>query len=303
QGKEIVRTWLYYTLLKDFLLTGKTIFKDAWINYHILDDKGYKMAKRKGNGIDPHKVMEKFGAGPFRLWCAVEGNLDRTDFRCSFQRIETAGKQLEKLWNVSKFVSMFELSEKEEKNIELMEADKWILKEANEIAEYAKKQFGVYDFHNPVVKAMNFIRDEFASNYLEMVKRRAYNNSEDVKFSDAQRNGAVKTLRDVLRKMLEVLFPINSAMNYYLYKELFGEEITNKSWPKSEKIESEIVSEDLIEFNSSIWKAKKDNELSLKDSVKMAIAPKSLAKAETELKAMHNIENLEFGDKTKITIK
>ena len=123
QGKEIVRTWLYYTLLKDYLLTDKIIFDDVWIHHHIVDEKGYKFAKRRGNGIDPHDVIKRFGAAPFRLWCALEGNLDKSDFRCSFQRIEGTGKVLDKFWNVSKFVSMFELN-KDEKDVELMEIDK-----------------------------------------------------------------------------------------------------------------------------------------------------------------------------------
>jgi len=302
QGKEIVRTWLYYTLLKDYLLTGKIIFKDVWIHHHILDEKGYKMAKRKGNGIDPHEVMEKFGSGPFRLWCAVEGNLDRTDFRCSFERIENAGKVLEKLWNVSKFVSMFELKEKEEKNVELMEIDKWILKEINEIAKDARKKFLVYDFHNPVVRIMNFVKDEFASHYLELVKRRAYNNNEETKFSEAERNAAIKTLRDVLGKILEIIYPIEPAMTHFLYKELFGKEIEKKEWPKEEKIKSDVVGTEFIEFNSAIWKAKKDHGKSLKDEVKKAVAPRSLKPVEKELRAMHNIIDIKFDDTIDITV-
>jgi valyl-tRNA synthetase len=161
-----------------------------------------------------------------------------------------------------------------------------------------------YDFHNPVVRIMNFIKDEFASNYLEIVKRRAYNNDENTKFSDAQRNGAVKTLRAVLATILEITYPVEPAMNYYIYKELFGREIQKQSWPENGKEKSEIVGEELMEFNSAIWKAKKDNGLSLKDGVAKVIAPKSLTKAEKELKAMHGISEISFeGKETKVTVK
>ncbi len=302
QGKEIVRTWLYYTLLKDYLLTGKTIFEDVWIHHHIVDEKGYKFSKSKGNGIDPHDVIEKFGSSPFRLWCAIEGNLDRTDFRCSFERIGNAGKVLEKLWNVSKFVSMFEITKEEENNIELSEADKWILKEINEIAKDAKEKFMIYDFHNPTIKVMNFVREDFASNYLELVKRRAYNNDENVKFTPLQRNAAVKTLRDVLGKTLQILYPIEPAMCYYIYKELFNKNIFEEAWPEYNKFNSTMIGVDLIEFNSSIWKAKKDANKSLKDTVTKAVAPVSLKSVKEELSAMHGILNLEFGEKTEILI-
>ncbi len=294
QGKEIVRTWLYYTLLKDYLLTGKTIFKDAWVHFHIVDEAGYKMSKSKGNSIDPHKVLEKFGANPFRVWCAIEGNLDRTDFRCSFERIENAGKNMEKLWNVSKFVSMFELSKEDEKNIELMEIDKWALMEVDKLVEEAKAGYNSYDFHNPVVRIVNFIRDEFASHYVETVKRRAYNNDALIKFTPAQRNGAVKTLRDTLRTLLELMYPITPAMSYFIYNQLFNERIMDKKFPIQTGINSTINTKDMIDFNSAVWKAKKDAVLSLKDPVKKAIAPKSLESFATELKAMHNILELDF---------
>ncbi|MDD3084266.1 MAG: valine--tRNA ligase [Candidatus ainarchaeum sp.] len=303
QGKEIIRTWLYYTLLKDYLLTEKIIFKDAWIHQHIVDEKGYKMSKSKGNSIDPHMILEKYSASSFRIWCAVEGNLDKNDFKCSFNRIQNAGKNLEKIWNVSKFVSMFELTKEQEKNIELMEVDKWILSESNKIVQEAKKGFNNYDFHNPTVNAINFIRDEFASNYVEIVKRRAYNNDPKIKFSDAQRNAAVKTLRDVLKIILEVLAPVNAAMNYYLYKELFKKDIHKQKWPEKNNITTKLVGTELLEFNSAIWKAKKENNISLKDSLKKVIAPKSLEPISMELKAMHNILEIDFiGKKTKIEV-
>jgi len=294
QGKEIVRTWLYYTLLKDYLLTGKTIFKDAWIHHHIVTEDGTKMSKSKGNGIDPHEVLTKYGSGPFRTWCAVEGNLDKDDFRCSFSRIETAGKLLEKLWNVSKFVSMFELTEEQKKNSELMEIDKWILQETDKLVEEAKQGYENYDFHNPVVRIINFVRDEFASHYVEIVKRRAYNNDPNTKFTEAERNAAVKTLRDSLRTMLELLYPINPALTFFIYKELFKEKITEKKFPEKRKIKSTITSETLVEFNSKIWKIKKDKGLSLKDAVNEETASAELKPAEKELKAAHNINQIIF---------
>ncbi len=294
QGKEIVRTWLYYTLLKDYLLTGKIIFKDAWIHHHIVTDDGTKMSKSKGNILDPQKIIETLGTGAFRMWCAIEGNLDKDDFRCSMERIEGAGKLLEKLWNVSKFVSMFELTKEQEKNAELMEIDKWALAEVDKLVEEAHTRYLQYDFHTPVVRIINFVRDEFASHYVETVKRRAYNNDPVVKFSEAERNGAVKTLRESLRTILELLYPVNPAMTSFIYKELFTEEIISKPWPKMNGVKSKLNGAELVLFNSAVWKAKKDAVLSLKDPVKKAIAPKTLAPVEAELKAMHNIQKVEF---------
>ncbi|MDP6459209.1 MAG: class I tRNA ligase family protein, partial [Candidatus Hydrothermarchaeota archaeon] len=144
QGKEIVRTWLYYTLLKDYLLTGKGIFRDVWINYHIVDEEGRKMSKSKGNVIDPKDILDKFGAEPFRLWAAIEGNLDKTDFRCSFERIDGAGKTITKLWNIARFVSMFPHDCGE---YELTPLDQWILHEANDLVKLARDKYETYNVH------------------------------------------------------------------------------------------------------------------------------------------------------------
>jgi valyl-tRNA synthetase len=303
QGKEIVRTWLYFTLLKDYLLTGKIIFDDVWIHHHIVDEKGYKMSKSKGNSIDPHKILDQYGASPFRIWCATEGNLDRTDFRCSMERIQNAGKMIDKLWNVSKFVSMFELTPEQENNVELMEIDKWVLTEINKLVEEATTGYKEYDFHNPTVRIINFIRDEFASHYVEIVKRRAYNNDANVKFSEAQRNAAVKTLRDSLKTLLEILAPVNAAMNYHIYKEMFASNVHAQSWPTKSEITTTIITQELMDFNSAIWKAKKDAILSLKDPIKKAIAPESLKSVEKEIKATHNILELTFGKEILVEAK
>ncbi len=96
QGKEIVRSWLYYTLLRCYHLTEKPVFKDVWIHHHITDESGKKMSKSIGNIIKPEEILDKYGSEPFRLWAASEGNLDQTDFKCSFERIESELKTLTK---------------------------------------------------------------------------------------------------------------------------------------------------------------------------------------------------------------
>ncbi len=178
QGKEIIRTWLYYTVLKDYLLTGKVIFKDVWINYHIVDEKGHKMSKSLGNVIDPKDILQRFGAEPFRLWAAIEGNLTKTDFRCSYERIEGTKKTITKLWNVARFISMFP-PVKEFDYSHLNEADRWIIEELNGLIEYTRASYEGYDFHGPATRIKHFIWETFASHYLELVKNRAYNKDRD----------------------------------------------------------------------------------------------------------------------------
>ncbi|MHA1743888.1 MAG: valine--tRNA ligase, partial [Candidatus Heimdallarchaeota archaeon] len=126
QAKDIVRTWLYYTILRCFQLTGKQPWLHAWIMGYGVDEKGKRMSKSRGNVIDPYPLLKKYGADNFRFWNAAEVSLGY-DFRCSEQKIQAASKFLTKLWNISKFISSFPFPDK----AELTKTDEWILGELN----------------------------------------------------------------------------------------------------------------------------------------------------------------------------
>lgn len=297
QGKEIVRTWLYYTLLKCSLLIKKPIFKDVWINYHIVDEKGYKMSKSKGNSIDPKEVLNKFGAEPFRLWAAIEGNLEKTDFRCSFERMDGAGKTITKLLNVARFISMFE---KPKKTKQLVETDKWILSELNEIIKLTNKQYKLYDFHSPATKIKHFIWETLASHYVELVKTRAYNQNN--KFSKAEQDSAIFTLHYCLETMLKLLAPIIPLITYHIYKNLTKKDIHFEEFPKIEKISKpEFSTEDLMNLNSEIWKKKKDKGLSLKENIKKLSMSKKFKSIEKDIIEAHHVSEIVFSDKFSIS--
>ena len=296
QGKEIIRTWLYYTVLKDYLLTNKLIFKDVWINYHIVDEQGFKMSKSKGNVINPEEILDKFGAEPFRLWSAIEGNLEKTDFRCSFERIEGTGKTLTKLWNVARFISMFP-----DVKGELTETDKWIIDELNSIIKFTRERYENYDFHNPSALIKNFIWETFASHYLELVKNRAYN--EKAKFTKEEENAAIYTLHYCLDIILKLWAPVLPLMTFKIYKELRNRDIHDEKFPEIEhNVKSELTKEDIINLNSEIWKAKKDNNLSLRSEIKFLTIPIKFKQIEKDLKEMHNIKEILYGNKVKIEL-
>jgi len=298
QGKDIVRTWLYYTVLKCYHLTNKCVFRDAWINYHVVDEKGNKMSKSKGNGIDPHDVLEKFGAEPFRLWTAIEGDLTRTDFRCSFERIQGAQKTIVKLWNVARFISMFKKPKTKPK---LREIDEWILNEVNELADMADKGFEKYDFHSPTTKIKSFLWDTFASHYLEIVKCRAYNDKK--KFSKPEQEAAICTLHECLETMLKLLAPVLPFVTQKLYEELSGKNVHLEKFPKAVKGKKiGFKAEELMELNSSIWKAKKDNGKGLRDELTELVLEKKFAGIKKDLAEMHNAKKVSIGAKSEARI-
>ncbi len=292
QGKEIIRTWLYYTLFKCYLLTDEIIFQDVWVNYHILDDAGHKMSKSKGNVVNPHKLLDQFGAEPFRMWVALEGNLDRTDFRCSPERIDGAGKTLTKLWNTCRFISMFE--KPSAKPAHLDASDEWILGELNRLVKETDEGYHVYDFHNPASDIKNFVWETFASHYLEMAKSRAYNR--DNQYNKAQQDAALWTLHYCTETILKLLAPIVPFITYRLYKELTGKNIhTDESFPVYEpalETHFSFTTAELMTLNSQIWQTKKEAGLALNAELGEYVIPNRFLPIEKTLKDTHKIKQL-----------
>ena len=189
QAKDIVRTWLYYTLLRCDMLTGKKPWTEAWIMGYGLDEKGMKMSKSKGNAIDPLPVIEKFGADTFRFWSASEIN-HGYDFRCNEQKIESTKKFLANYGMSQDSCLAFQLSKKENQ----LQSDKWILSELNNLIKDCKKGYDEYNFFVPAIAIREFTWNLFAVHYIEMVKKRAYGEG----FSEEERDAAIYTLHKTL---------------------------------------------------------------------------------------------------------
>ena len=143
QAKDIIRTWLYYSMLRCFQLTDKVPWSSAWIMGYGVDEKGEKMSKSKGNVIDPFPIIHHYGADAFRFWSASEGSLGH-DFRCSEQRIAGSKNFLSKLWNIGRFISSFDILA--ETPAQLFATDEWIISELSILIEDCKKGYNDFNF-------------------------------------------------------------------------------------------------------------------------------------------------------------
>jgi len=284
QGKEIVRNWLYFTLLKSYHQFKKKAFENCWIHMHVVDDKGDKMSKSLGNVVDPHEILKKYGAEAFRIWTCLEGDISKGDIRCSFQRIEGTSKFLTKLWNIARFISSFPVPKK----VELTEADEWILAELSQLIENVKKKYENYEFYEAVTSIRDFGWNTFAANYIEMVKPRAYG----VNFSKEEQQAAWYTLHECLKNMLLILSPAIPFITEQLWLELYGDDsIHTEKYPEL-KIKSKLIklTGKLLEFNSYVWDTKKKRSLSLKDEIEIDL-PVDLEDFHKDLVAMHKIKS------------
>jgi len=283
QGKEIIRTWLYYTLLRGYLETKKPCFKDVWINQHIVDETGRKMSKSLGNIIDPQGLLKEYGSEAIRLWASLEGNLAKQDLKCSREKIKAEVKTINKLLNVTKFIMQFEKPKTKPKITKLDQLFTDCLENLTKIAD---ESYENYDFHHPALKIREFLWEIFASHYIEIIKNRAYNQEE--KFTKEESDSARYTLYYLLERLIILLYPIIPQVTSAFSSAL---KINLEEFPESKKINSDLVLiEKIMLFDSEIWKAKKDKGLSLRDSLEGIKIPQELKSFEGDLNACHNLQ-------------
>jgi valyl-tRNA synthetase len=310
QAKDIIRTWLHYTMLRCVQLTGKIPWHEAWIMGYGVDEKGEKMSKSKGNVIDPFPVIQKYGADTFRFWSASEANLGY-DFRCSEQRIAGAQKFLSKLWNIGRFLSSFEVIDERQAPQHLEPSDRWILAELARLVEVCRRGYSEYNFFVTANAVREFTWHLFAAHYIEMVKGRAYatNNNNNNNYSNNSnddeyigKRSALYTLHRCFSTILSLIAPVIPFIVEELWTKMYSNEITihRQAMFRTEEEKEEYngmtkYTKHIIDFNSMVWNKKKDTisketgkPLSLKDPIDIPI-PQELEQFGQDLKAMHNL--------------
>ena len=308
QGKEIVRTWLYYTLLKSTLLLDKPGFTNVWIDGLGMDPWGRKMSKSLGNGIDANSVLEcgsggrtgswkikgtdgkqihlkanKIGSECFRLWKACDAQVG-DDFHINPEEIEAKYfGVLTKIFNVARFASQFEVPSdlnSEPNNLEI--EDQWILSEFSQMMTKVEESWSKVDIYNAAQSIKNFSTGVFPSHWLEMVKSRLYDGDE----------AAAWTLHRIVRDVLTSLSPICPFFTHYLSTTLYANSSVDvREFPDIIASKSEFLNltNHVIEFNSEVWKLKKDNGISLNTEIPNVKIPKELEILSDSLIRMHRI--------------
>jgi valyl-tRNA synthetase len=275
QGRDIVRNWLYYTTLKSHYIMDREPFRRVLITGMGLDKHGRAMHKSAGNVIEPGPVLDRHGADAFRFWAASETNVG-DDFRIDEQKIAGAKKFLSKLWNVARFISGFPMPAEPGP---LRPADRWILAELDAVAADCWRGYRDYNPYGPATRCREFLWNVFAAHYVEMVKARAYR-------SDA---AAAHTLHTGLRTVLLFLAPISPFATDHVWSSLYGGSVHRQRLPPAVESTAPAVTGQVVAFNASVWKAKKDAGKSLAEPIAGVVVPPELEPFAEELRAMHHL--------------
>ncbi|MBD3208300.1 MAG: valine--tRNA ligase [Candidatus Nealsonbacteria bacterium] len=224
QAFEIIRTWLFYSMVKSYYHFKKIPFRDAMISGHGLDETGRKISKRLGNYIEPNKLLRDYGADAIRYWAT--GAKLGYNHRFEIKEVKKGKHLVTKLWNASRFCSGYidDFKPAPSKKYSLEPEDKWILHELNKTIKRVTTSFQGYEYAKARKSIDNLFWAMFCDYYLEMIKHRA--KEESVKF----------TLYTCLLNMLKLYAPIIPFVTEEIYQKLFKDiegdkSIHKSSWP------------------------------------------------------------------------
>ncbi len=230
-GYDIIFFWVIRMVFSGYEQMGKAPFHTVLFHGLVRDDQGRKMSKSLGNGIDPLEVIDKYGADALRL-TLITGNAPGNDMRFYLDRVEASRNFANKVWNASRFIMMNLEDYNEEKPLdsELTTTDRWILSRINRVTKDVTENLDKYELGIAVSKVQDFVWDEFCDWYIELVKPRMYDKSEEGRNS---KNAALWTLKKVLSQALKLIHPYMPFITEEIYCTLHPEEesIMITDWP------------------------------------------------------------------------
>ncbi|MGC8567631.1 MAG: valine--tRNA ligase [Candidatus Micrarchaeia archaeon] len=218
QGKDIIRTWAFYTIFRTSILGENKPFENLLINGMILGPDGREMHKSLGNAISIESLLDKYPIDAIRLWVALSGtvNMDKV---FSYKDIDFATKFLIKLWNSVNIVKMAQkdIKIKEPPHESFGVFDIWIMNRLNSIIKEVNKGYESFAVNEAMLKAVNFYWHEFCDYYLEEIKYRI--NSDNEKSKEA----AAFTSKHVLLSLLKLFAPVIPYISEEIYA-MFNED-------------------------------------------------------------------------------
>ena len=228
-GYDIIFFWVARMIFSGCEHTGKTPFHTVLIHGLVRDDKGRKMSKSLGNGIDPLEIIEKYGCDALRM-NMVTGNSPGNDMRFYVERCEAMRNFANKLWNASRYV-MMNLGE-DARNVlpdaaKLTIADKWVLSKLNTLIADVTENLEKYELGIAVQKVYDFLWDTYCDWYIELTKARLY--SEDAE----QKQTALQVLVYVLDQTLRLLHPFMPFITEQIWQSIphEGDALIVADWP------------------------------------------------------------------------
>ena len=226
-GYDIIFFWVARMIFSACEHTGKPPFHTVFIHGLVRDDKGRKMSKSLGNGIDPLEMADQYGADALRF-NLITGNSPGNDMRFYTERCEAMRNFANKIWNASRFLMMNLAIDRCELPDRLELEDKWILSKLNSVIPEVTENMERYELGVAAQKVYDFIWDSYCDWYIELTKTRLQGEDEDSKLR------AQQVLCYVLTETLKLLHPFMPFITEEIWQALphSGDYLMLQQWPQ-----------------------------------------------------------------------
>jgi valyl-tRNA synthetase len=301
QGQDIIRTWLFSTVLRSELEHGVVPWANAGISGFIVDPDRKKMSKSKGNVVTPAAMLDEHGSDAVRYWAASSRLGTDAAFDPQNPKQIKIGRRLAiKVLNAAKFVYSFDAPAVDKGWVGTPEAlDDALLAELDRVVTIATESFDAFDHARALETAEQFFW-MFCDDYLEVVKERAYGAG-----SVEGQLSAVATLREAIDVLLRLFAPFLPYATEEVWSWTHDGSVHTAEWPAPTGAGGStallpLVSAALV----GIRRAKTDAKASQKTEVVTATlhGPALLKHAIDDLKAVGRIAELTFVETDEVAL-
>jgi valyl-tRNA synthetase len=260
QAHEIIRTWLFSTIVRSHFEFDALPFSNAAISGFVFDPERKKLSKSQGNSPDdPNAVIAEYGSDAVRYWAA--GGRPGMDVAFDRNQLKVGRRRAIKLLNASKFVLSF--GEPAATAVPAQPLDLAVLEQLADVVDEATAAFEVYDYTRALERTEPFFWS-FCDDYVELVKSRAYAGDES----------ALATLRIALSVLLRLFAPILPFVTEEVWSWWQGGSIHRDTWPTRSELPAAQIDGTVFDIAGSVLaevrKAKTAAKKSLRADVERA---------------------------------
>ena len=281
---DIIRTWDFYTIVKSYLHENKIPWKNMMVSGFVTLGKE-KMSKSKGNVVEPQKVIEEYGADAMRFWAASSKLGEDLAYQ---EKDLIAGKKfVTKLYNASRFVFMNLEDFKFKKPKKLEKIDELFLGKLNNLIKSVTESFENYEYSKAKNETERFFWHDFCDNYLEIVKKRIYQNKKG-------KESVQYVLHKSLLVILKLIAPIMPFITEEIYQEHFKEKeksIHLSRWPVAEKAKRGDEFDLFVEVLSKVRQEKTNNKKAMNWECVITLPEKEIKKLGAIVEDLKDVMN------------
>ncbi|MBL7996052.1 valine--tRNA ligase, partial [bacterium] len=304
-GPDIIFFWVARMIMAGLEFTKKPPFTQVYFNGIVRDEKGRKMSKSLGNGIDPIAVINTYSADALRF-TLVDLSAEGQDINLSEKQFEIGRNFSNKVWNSFRFIAM-QMDNCPQAKPQLPDASKiteladhWILSRYNRAVAGITEGLETYKLHEAMNSVYQFFWNDYCDWYLELIKERMYNGSDEIKIQ------TLSTALYLMEGIMKLMHPIVPFISEEIWQRLAprkdGQSIMTQTWEKAdlkrisstvekefEQIQNIIVAVRNIRSEMNISPAKKTDVILVSSDSQMTSL---LHSAESYIKNLARVENM-----------